>query len=45
MTIHGKNKCEPRLMSLAAYLFHGADYNILRYYCRILGRFLCFNVF
>lgn len=43
MTIHGKNKCEPGLMSLAAYLFHEADYNILGYYCRILGWFLFYN--
>lgn len=30
-------------MSLAAYLFHEADYNILKRYCRILGWFLFCN--
>jgi len=42
MTIHGKNKCEPRLMHLAAF-FRGAGDNILRCYCRILGRISCYS--
>lgn len=30
-------------MSLTAYLFHEADYSILKRYCRILGPFLFCN--